>query len=675
MIHLLAVAAVAAAVTSSPLADFRPLMYGNTGTAFLKNGLFPSVMTMDFDGDGDLDVVMANGGIPTKRGTWLYENASPAGTRPCDVVFKPGRRIDDCKWNVTSSRLSDGRVAVTEENRFTFDYPHDLRKGMKAFKDLPANVHVRGVRCNKWRFVDYDGDGRDDLVVMVGDWAEYGWHDKWDKRGIWKNANVHGWIYLVPNESTAGEEKWGEPRQLKLENEEPLEVWGNPVAMFEDWDRDGDLDVIVADFTDNFRFFENVGTRTAPVYTLGRLLRDAAGRRLQPDLCIPAPTAVDWDADGRMDFLCAEEDGRVGFYRNTGKLDRGMPVFEAPTYLREERNHLHFGLLATPATVDWDGDGDLDIISGNSAGYVAFIENLSGKGVAEPQWAEPKLLSCARPARERTLASSGGLVSCEPIRLMAGPNGSIQGPIEKKWGYTCLSVGDWDGDGLCDILVNTIWGKPLVFRNVGTRTAPKLAAPAGLEVAWEGAQPALAWGWYKPDVTDSPRELITQWRTTPLMYDLDGDGLMDLVMLDQAGTLAYFRRARRDGRLVLLPPAHVLCDEKGEPLALAGRGNHAGPPQNYAGGSGRKKIALLDWDGDGKVDLLVNSKNAVWYRQVKAEDGKWFFQSMGDISTDVLAGHSTSPCRCDFDGDGRDDCLMGCEDGFFYVMRNPTKRK
>ena len=74
MIHLLALAAVAA-VTSSPLADFRPLMYGNSGTAFLKNGLFPSVMTMDFDGDGDLDVVMANSGIPTKRGTWLYENA------------------------------------------------------------------------------------------------------------------------------------------------------------------------------------------------------------------------------------------------------------------------------------------------------------------------------------------------------------------------------------------------------------------------------------------------------------------------------------------------------------------------------------------------------------------------------------------------------------------------
>jgi hypothetical protein len=35
-----------------------------------------------------------------------------------------------------------------------------------------------------------------------------------------------------------------------------------------------------------------------------------------------------------------------------------------------------FGALATPYAFDWDGDGDDDLIVGNSAGYIAFIENL-----------------------------------------------------------------------------------------------------------------------------------------------------------------------------------------------------------------------------------------------------------------------------------------------------------
>ncbi len=47
---------------------------------------------------------------------------------------------------------------------------------------------------------------------------------------------------------------------------------------------------------------------------------------------------------------------------------------------------------------------------------------------------------------------------------MAGPNGSIQGPCEAKWGYTTLTVADWDGDGLPDLVVNSIWGKVVWYQ-------------------------------------------------------------------------------------------------------------------------------------------------------------------------------------------------------------------
>ena len=72
-----------------------------------------------------------------------------------------------------------------------------------------------------------------------------------------------------------------------------------------------------------------------------------------------------------------------------------------------------------------------------------------------------------------------------------------------------------------------------------------LATAAPIEVEWDGPQPALAWGWMKPQ----GKALLTQWRTTPVAVDWNKDGLMDLVMLDQEGYLAFFERAKVDDKL------------------------------------------------------------------------------------------------------------------------------
>jgi hypothetical protein len=333
----------------------------------------------------------------------------------------------------------------------------------------------------------------------------------------------------------------------------------------------------------------------------------------------------------------------------------GIPVFEAPHWFRQfERDHVHFGILVTPSVIDWDGDGDEDIITGNSAGYVAFIENLSARGVAEPKWAEPVLLE-----------ADGA-----PIRIIAGPNGSIQGPCEAKWGYTCLSTGDWDGDGLPDILLNSIRGEVVWCRNIGTRTAPKLAPPAPVPVEWEGPQPELAWGWMKPN---GSKNILTQWRTTPLMYDMNCDGLMDLVMVDTEGFLAFWERARTaDGRLILKPPRRAFIDDAtGAPMGVSG---WKGDGKGRAGSSGRRKFCLIDWDGDGLMDLVMNSANVVLWRQMRESNGAWRFARVGNLADEKLAGHSTSPCACDFDGDGVKDLLVGAEDGFFYHLANPSSK-
>jgi hypothetical protein len=109
----------------------------------------------------------------------------------------------------------------------------------------------------------------------------------------------------------------------------------------------------------------------------------------------------------------------------------------------------------------------------------------------------------------------------------------------------------------------------------------------------------------------------------------------------------------------------VFCDEEGRPLCL-----NAGK----AGQSGRRKLCVVDWDGDGKLDLLLNAANARLLRQTGFHGGGWRFQDAGLLSDQTIEGHDVSPAVVDFNADGVPDFLGGAEDGHFYYLRNPRTK-
>jgi hypothetical protein len=629
-------------------------------------GLWAWPLPMDFDGDGDLDLVVNCPDKPS-NGVYFFENPGRGSGTDKMPVFKAARRISKGLQNVQVSYV-EGKPRVLSPG---IEYPEFLESGLeKGTKlPLPANIHGSKVRANMWRYLDYDGDGRLDLVVGVGDWADYGWDNAYTSDGRWTAGPLRGFVYLIRNTGTTAAPMYAEPIKIMI-GEKPLETFGWPSPNFADFDGDGDLDLLCGEFLDGFTYFENVGSRSVPKYSAGRRLSLPTGangfpsawlategarrlpgspRPLTMDLQMITPTAIDWDTDGDLDLIVGDEDGRVAFVENSGKFTADhTPQFFPPVYFKQEADDLKCGALATPVGVDWDGDGDTDILCGNTAGYVVYFENLSGPNVEKPKWAAPRNLD----------------VDGQVIRTMAGANGSIQGPAEAKWGYTTLSVADWDGDGLPDIVMNTILGRVEWFKNVGTRTAPRLSRAQPIEVEWDGPQPTLAYGWLKPE----GKALLTQWRTTPFAVDWNRDGLTDLVMLDQFGYLAFFERARRpdaDGALVLLPPKRIFCDDHGEPLKLA---------KGEAGQSGRRKLCIVDWDGDGNLDILLNSSSANVLRQIDARDGKWLFKDMGPLVDQNIQGHDVSPTVVDFNGDGIPDFLGGAEDGRMYYLKNPRSK-
>ncbi len=607
---------------------------------------------MDYDGDGDLDLVVSSGGLPY-QGTYFFENPSARGSRDPMPVFRPGVRIGEYRSNSQISHNA-GRLPIvtTPGHRHDQFRQHAFGRPEAIRADAAAAYASRGrIRAKQWKLADWDGDGDLDLLIGVGDWGDYGWDDAYDEQGDWTNGPLHGFVYLALKQADG---TYTQPEKLEAGGK-PVDVYGMPSPNLADFDSDGDLDLICGEFLDGFTYFENVGTRRSPRLGEGRRLK-ADGAPLAMDLQMITPTAVDWDGDGDIDLIVGDEDGRVAFVENKGRLAEGIPVFTRPRYFQQEAEYVKFGALVTPQGVDWEGDGDEDIVAGNTAGYIGLIENLGGY---PPRFAAPRLLE------------AGG----ETIRIQAGRNGSIQGPCEAKWGYTTVSVADWDGDGLADIVANSIWGRVEWFPNVGTRAKPRFGTSRPVKVDWPGRPARPEWNWWDP--ADS--ELVSQWRTRPVVIDWNTDGMADIVMLDHEGYLAWFRRTLRDGEMVLEPGRRIFASNPSS--VFDSKHNERNDAEGLlrlndgrAGRSGRRKIDLVDWDGDGRLDLLGNSTSVHFMRNLGNKDGRTLFKDLGAIIATKLAGHTTSPTTVDWNADGERELLVGAEDGFLYWATGGRER-
>lgn len=615
--------------------DLQPIRHNNPGLVVdLGVGLWALPLPMDYDGDGDWDMVVAtvNKASP---GVYFFENKQGPVPFP---VFEPPVRVGDAKANATISYDGGEPVVCTPGQRHPRFRTHALSRPV----GIPYKPTFHADRDKQWKLFDLDGDGATDLVVGASDWREYGWDDAFDEQGRWTRGPIHGRVYWMRNAGTDAEPRY-EPAVPLAAGDGEVDVFGAPSPCFADWDGDGDKDLVCGSFLDSLTYFENVGGPARPKFATGRpVWMESPSADVEPmrmELQMLQVVALDWDGDGRVDLVVGKEDGRVALALNTGRMVDGVPVFSEPRFFQQRADLVKCGALTTPYSVDWDGDGDEDLVCGNTAGFLEWIENVGGD---PPRWGPPRRLHA--DGRE--------------VRIMAGPNGSIQGPAEAKWGYTVPNVVDWNHDGRLDVVVNSIWGSVVWYQ----RSPQSLAdlqggGPNPVRVAWPGEPPRPEWNWWKPD----PGVLVTQWRTSPVVIDLNKDGLNDLVMLDHEGYPAFFERFRDGDELLLKPGRRIFLDEAGEPLRLN---------PNRAGKSGRRKWTIVDWDGDGRLDLLVDGKNIDFWRNVGAQ-GEFRFRNEGAVAEKLLAGHDTCPTIVDWDRDGVPDLLIGAEDGFLYYLRNP----
>lgn len=270
-----------------------------------------------------------------------------------------------------------------------------------------------------------------------------------------------------------------------------------------DIDGDGDKDMLVSNVSfNNMNLLTNGGTADLAHITQQDVnFPQNHGESAPIDIyTFPAAFLADVNNDGKRDLVAASNQKGNGnnfegtwLYRNTG-------TEQIPQYTYTKRDFLQDGMIdlgtgAYPVFFDYDADGLLDMIVGNF-GYFVSTGNYSSQ------------LAYYRNTGTPT-APAFALVDRDLLGLSSMAVGNV-----------APTVGDIDGDGDLDLIIGAGNGRVHLFTN---DAGP--GSPCNFALTHVNYQDINVSGQF----------------ATPKLFDVDGDGLLDLVIGEMTGNLNYYR--------------------------------------------------------------------------------------------------------------------------------------
>ncbi len=407
----------------------------------------------------------------------------------------------------------------------------------------------------------------------------------------------------------------------------------NSVAV-DDWDNDGLPDLIIGNGIGDILLFRNEGTKTHPKFGAGEYLVDSEGRILNVG-SMACPLVIDWNGDGVKDLIVGEEaTAGVVWYQNTGTNTDRKLVYRG--HIKADGKDLIVPAQPCPESPHYKKDyaPAVEAVDWNGDGR---LDLLLGGYITGYIW---------------YYENTGNGPDGTPTLTFRGPLEADGKPIDTVWGAHPCAV-DVNGDGKLDILTgsfgqrrgggDTISRFLIYYENVGTRARPKLTER---RVEYEG---------------EEPRDIIAQ----PRQLSFNNKGLVDLVI----STFEHVYLAQNVGT-------------KGSPKWKV-------ELQRAPWGlSPLSATQLIDWNGDGQLDLIRSplDENNDPQLLVQLNKGMGTHGVFGPPEPLLPAGQKIShpapygdqwgfAYLYDFDGDGALDILWADGPGYAYLHRNKGTNK
>jgi len=393
-------------------------------------------------------------------------------------------------------------------------------------------------------------------------------------------------------------------------------VSGNATPFVCDWNDEGPKkDLIIGDARGNVWVFLNNGDDTNPIFNSGYQIKIGTGSELLDVGNDAVPRVVDWDGQGNKDLVVGNGAGEVYVFLSSTKTLTGTPTFTTGKKLQTTDGvGIDVGFNAAPFVTNWDNDGDIDLLVGEQDGSLNLFINTSN--------GTPTLLPSSK-------------IAGAPKDLDAGSRI-----------IPCLINFDNDEKGLKDLIVGDEYGYVKLYLNSGEKNEPLFTDGYTFQVN-AGTQTGII-------------DLDVGYNASPYVYDWNKDKIKDLIVGDEEGYIYIFINSGTDKSPIFKPGTKVTTGiDTNTPLKVA----YDATP------------VICDWDNYGDMDIVVGDRygNVTLFLN-SGTTQKPIFTSSQKIKTDngmeIDVGNNARPFVVDFDGDEKKDLVIGNKEGNLQVYLN-----